>query len=141
MRNLIIFFTLLLPISSSFGEVPQTIEFRSFLYDFFQEPDFQINHISNPYTYASFSSDEEDADLVTVIKNLDNWKHLKGPEHYRCKKNCFDLMIYDNFDKKHIESGKRVLAFEGVENGINSTLYFELINNEWFMVKYESFNN
>jgi len=141
MKNRLLIIALLFSSSFSYGGSSQTIAFRHFLYDFFQDPEFQINHVANPYTYTTTSGDEVQSQLVSTPKNLDNWKHLEGPEHYRCNKNCYDLMIYDNFDKKHKESGERVLAFEGVKNGIYEMLYFKLTGSEWFLVKYESFSN
>ena len=141
MKNFLLAFILFSP-SQVFGnELPQTIDFRHFLYEFFNDSEFQIKHVKDPYLYIYYSSDEMDAGLLKENRNLSTWEHLIGPEHYRCKQNCFDLVIYDNFDNRHKESGERTLAFEGVENGINEVLYFELIDSEWYLVKYESLSN
>jgi len=50
-------------------------------------------------------------------------------------------MVYDDFSKTQKASGERVLAFEGVGNGINSSLYFRLIHGRWILIKAEFFDN
>lgn len=50
-------------------------------------------------------------------------------------------MIYDNFGKRQRASGERVLTFEGISNGINSSMYFRLIDGKWHLVKIEDFDN
>ena len=132
---------LLSPFHTFGGSLTQTIDFRHFLYKFFNDAEYQVRHVSFPYTYVHYSSDEEDAELVTEKRQMNEWQHLKGPDHYRCKRNCFDLVIYDSFRSKHKESGERVLSFEGVENGINEVLYFKLIESEWYLVKHDSLSN
>jgi len=123
------------------GSIPQTIDFRIFLYKFFNDSKYQSEHIKFPYQYVHFSSDEEDANLVTDYREKIDWTYMEGPDQYRCKQNCFDLVIYDNFQQKHKKSGERVLVFKGVENGINEALYFKYIDSEWYLVKYESLSN
>lgn len=60
--------------------------------------------------------------------------------YYQCQTDCYDLIIYDNFEKTQRESSERVLSFEGVNNGINSSLYFKRFNGQWYLVKYEEFD-
>ena len=50
-------------------------------------------------------------------------------------------MIYDNFRKSQSESGERILAFEGISNGINSSMYFRFTDGKWYLVKIEDFDN
>ena len=71
----------------------------------------------------------------------DDWSFYEGPADFQCDQNCYDIMVYDGFDKRQRDSGQRVLAFEGVSNGINSSMYFRLIDGKWWLVKIEDFNN
>lgn len=123
--------------------ITQTVEFRHFVRDFFKIEEHQKNHVQFPLEVVYYSYDEDESDFVLTsryIKNED-WKHYKGPDYYQCDTSCFDLVIYDNFEKKHKENNERVLSIEGVSNGINSSLYFKKIDGQWYLVKHEQFDN
>jgi len=117
----------------------QTMDFRVFIRDFFEYQEYQVKHIKFPLEFIYYEYDDPELDFVLKTKFLtkESWEHLPGPAYYQCQTSCFDILIYDNFERQHKETGKRVLSFEGAENGINSALYFELIDGEWFLVKYE----
>jgi hypothetical protein len=89
-------------------------DFRAFLWRFFNDPAFQISRVEFPLTVVSV---EDDPVKVLVVKekklSKSEWKHLPGPEHFRCKTNCFDVVFYDNFDRKFRDTAERTVAFEG----------------------------
>lgn len=124
------------PFSNSGSYEPQN--FREFLYHFFNDKEFQLRHIEFPLNNQYI--DDEFIERKRLI-NKQEWTHLEGPPHYRCEVSCYDILIYDNFEKRMEESGERVLALEGVDNGINESLYFALKNKQWTLVKYEQFSN
>lgn len=130
--------------SSCIGKpnLEQTVEFRLFLRDFFKKQEFQKQHIQFPLEINYYSYDESVSDIAVLTKRIkeDEWEHYESPDHYRCEVDCFDLMIYDSFKKEHKETGERVLSFEGVENGINSSLYFKKIKGQWYLVRHEQFD-
>ena len=128
---------------ASKANIPQTVEFRHFIRDFFKHEAFQKSHIQFPLAvvYFSYNENESDSVLSTKFINKDEWRHYGGPRYYQCERNCFDLVIYDDFKKSHSESNERVLSFEGINNGINSSLYFRKINGRWYLVKHEQFDN
>lgn len=116
----------------------QTIDFRHFLRLFFSDEAFQISHVQFPVTLISLSGEEDDEPAITTSYIAeDQWRFLPGPDYYQCSVDCYDLVIYDNFDKVHRTTGERVLAFEGVNNGIHSALYFKWMNGRWTLVKFE----
>ena len=122
-------------------ENAQTSTFRVHLHRFFNDAEYQKSHISFPYTFIHPESEDEEAILISEEITSREWQFMKGPDNFCCSENCFDLIIYDSFEKKHEDSGERVLSFEGVENGIYELLYFKLINNEWYLIKHESLSN
>jgi len=113
-------------------------EFRHFLYEFFNNPEFQLEHISFPLTktYIDMSADPEPKE-VTLTINRKEWRHLSGDKHYTCKMSCYDIVLYDNFEREFKVNTERVLSFEGVENGINEAFYFKYEENHWMLVKWE----
>lgn len=119
----------------------QTTEFRHFVREFFKSEEFQINSVKFPLEKVYFEGNEINGKLVTKYIRREEWKHFPGPNYYRCQKGCYDLVIYDNFEKKNKKTNKRVLSLEGISNGIHSSLYFELINGAWYLVKYEELDN
>jgi hypothetical protein len=122
--------------------ISQTVEFRHFVRDFFKNESYQKKHVQFPLEIFYYSQDGEfDAVLTSKFIEESEWKHYKGPDFYRCETNCFDLVIYDSFNKTHEESNERVLSFEGVNNGINSSLFFKKIDDQWYLVKQEQFDN
>ncbi|AFV00778.1 DUF4348 domain-containing protein [Simiduia agarivorans] len=125
------------------SSITQTGEFRHFLWKFFNDPEFQKEHVLFPLEFVYYQHDENEFDAALATRYIDkeNWKTYTGPNHYRCETSCFDLVMYDNFERKHKDSNKRVLSFEGVHNGIFSSLYFERIESKWYLVKHEEFDN
>ena len=122
---------------STIGDQQQTVEFRIFIRGFFNDPTYQISHLRFPVEYVHYQTDEPDSVLITTYLKKKDWEYFKGPDIYRCKSNCYDIIIYDNYQRRLKGNNKRVLSFEGVDNGIDTALYFEFIDGEWFLVKYE----
>lgn len=117
----------------------QTVDFRVFVREFFSSEDFQADHIRFPL--ESVTLDYETSDFTSEFISKAEWNFAKGPAYFECEKSCYDIMIYDTFSKHQESSGKRVLAFEGAQNGINSSMYFQLVDGKWYLVKVEDFNN
>src|SRR4030065_1953664 len=111
-----------------------TEDFRAFLYRFFNNPEFQLERVKFPIQFTE-SPDSDTHTTKTVDRG--SWKHIAGPKHYQCKSNCFDIVIYDNFERKYTNDTKRLFSLEGVDNGINALLYFEAIEGKWYLVMSE----
>ena len=137
-RALLYLSLILISACSSTSGRSQTIEFRHFIRDFFGGEDFQAAHTQFPLEVVSWTGDSEVTS--TSVTRID-WEFYKGPAYFQCEKNCYDIVIYDDFAKSQSDSGERVLAFEGISNGINSSMYFRLTNGKWYLVKIEDFNN
>ena len=117
-------------------------DFRTFVWRFFNDPEFQISRVEFPIAVVTVEDDPVKV-LVAKEKKLlkSEWKHLPGPEHFRCKKSCYDIVFYDNFDRKFRDSSERIIAFEGVNNGINSALFFRHKDGKWMLVKWDDQSN
>ena len=119
------------------GNIRETTEFRSFIRDFFKSGAYQVAHVKFPVEFVHYKTDEPDSALVTTYVEKKDWEYFKGPDNYRCQSDCYDIIIYDNYQRKFKNNKKRVLSFEGVDNGIDTALYFEFINEQWYLIKYE----
>lgn len=119
--------------------VGQTSDFRHFIREFFSDEEFQVEHVQFPLSVLTYYGDS-DAEETSSVSRAE-WVPYKGPAFYHCQQNCYDIMVYDDFSKTQKSSGERVLAFEGVGNGINSSLYFRLIDGRWILIKAENFDN
>jgi len=116
----------------------QTMDFRDFVREFFRSEDFQASHIHFPLEVISWTGD---GGVSSTFVTENEWSFYEGPAYFQCNESCYDIMIYDDFDKRQRDSGERVLAFEGVSNGINSSVYFRLTDGNWYLIKIEDFNN
>lgn len=133
-RVVIWFFVIQLLTSCSLQTPKDNAEdFRSFLVDFSTKSDFQINRIVFPLEYVTLTEDL-DATQKSLIKRED-WKM----ENLFYGKACTEIypQVYDNFEMKLKESGERVLAWRGIENGIAVFYFFKLFDGKWFLVKKE----
>ena len=137
-----IFYILILVFSTIlvFAEPSQTTEFMRFARSFFKDAEYQKNHIQFPLEFRHYVEGKNGYEVEEIQIKIAGWKHLEGPNYYKCEINCYDIVIYDNFEKKYKHSNKRVLSFEGSGNGISSSLYFENIDGEWYLVRYEKFD-
>lgn len=71
-----------------------------------------------------------DRDDSSSIEKKD-W--LYSDHNYR--QNSFRTQVYDNFKMKMRNTGERVVHYEGIENGINYSMYFKLVGRKWYLVK------
>ena len=131
---------MLITYSANAFEITQTNSFRTFVRAFFLYPDYQLSHVKFPLLNIEREEHDPESPSITRYINKTEWKHLPGPAYYKCETDCYDIVIYDSFEKKHKESNERVLAFEGVENGIYISLYFKYIEGVWYLVKYEDYS-
>ena len=116
----------------------QTTDFRHFIRDFFRDEEFQLAHVDFPVTVLAWGGD---SDVQASSISRTEWVPYKAPAFCDCEQNCYDIMIYDSFPKTQRATDERVLAFEGISNGINSSLYFRLIGGRWMLVKVEEFDH
>ncbi len=122
------------------GEPPVEEGFRAFLRQFFTDPQFQLQRVRFPLEWRELVDNKDPRGEPFLgrdsRKTRGEWKHLAGPEYFRCKTSCYDLVTYDNFQRRSKASTERVVAFEGVDNGINIALYFRLIDGKWMLVRF-----
>ena len=116
-----------------------TEDFRQFLRLFFADPEFQRSRVRFPLpiTRVDFDGELYTGSTESSIALVD-WAHLPGPDWFRCETGCYDIVIYDSFsqDFRHA-SPERVVSFEGVGNGINTSLYFTFEGGKWILVKWD----
>lgn len=113
-------------------------DFPAFIREFFRNVEFQKERTRFPLPIFSLTDEWKEAN---VYVDKSNWTPLRGPKHFECAMDCFDTVVYDNFERRPLrETGQRVFSFVGVENGINESYYFELIKGRWFLVKRENFS-
>ncbi|MDN3650067.1 hypothetical protein QWZ13_14195 [Reinekea marina] len=132
-RSILVFFI------SGFALSDQTLDFRLFLYEFFGNEISQSEYVASEYTFEYY--DDKTQEYIEETRYSVDWEYLPGPNKFHCKTNCYDLIIYDNFQKTVENTGERVLSFEGVENGISLSLYFKLLDGKWVLQRYESISN
>ena len=139
MRNLAVCAAwLLLSACAATSGRDQTGDFRHFIREFFRDEEFQLAHVDFPVTVLTWTGE---SDVQTSSISRAEWVPLKGPAFYDCEQSCYDIMMYDGFSKTQDATGERVLAFEGISNGINSSLYFRLMGDRWMLVKVEDFDH
>ena len=114
----------------------QTEDFRTFLVEFSTNNDFQQSRIIFPLEYITLTEDLDNTQKKII--NRSDWKN----ENIFYGKGCNEIypQIFDNFTMKLRESGERVLAWRGIENGVAIFYYFKLIENKWFLVKKEDYS-
>jgi hypothetical protein len=114
--------------------------FQRFLRSFFTDTEFQRQRVSFPLEWQELVNNTNPAGEPFITrktrKTSVNWQHIKGPVFFDCKTDCYDLVTYDNFKSKDSNSSERVVAFEGVGNGIQRSLFFRRINGKWMLVRY-----
>jgi hypothetical protein len=104
-------------------------QFREFASSFFTDSTYQSLRISYPLLQVTLNMNTLEDDTVRV--NEGNWTFTD----FGYLSPSYAIQTYDNFQKSLRPSGERVISFEGIENGINLSLYFRLINHQWYLVK------
>ncbi len=133
--------------------------FHKFLSGFADSRTEQLKRVKFPL--ASVSLNEEDEEKTVMIQKQDwQFRDLSGYA------NCL-VYVYDTFepddavqakgvsteefmkllsqpgmqvDKSLKNNGKRRIHFKGIEHGVSYSLYFQLIGNEWYLVREEDFS-
>jgi hypothetical protein len=131
MKALIIVF-LLSVVPCSFAQ-PGKEDFRKFCGAFFSDTLFQMERIVFPLCTIQIDSDLVTIDTIVAAKS--SWRFRNFGFWGRPAAWSYHAQVYDNFSQTLRDTGERVVAFEGIENGIQITLFFRLINNRWFLVK------
>lgn len=114
--------------------------FQTFLRSFFTDPQFQQQRVRFPLEWQELVENKDPAGepfvMRTTRKTAGSWQHLKGHAYFDCRTSCYDLVTYDNFKRQESSSKERVLAFKGVDNGIQLAFYFRQIDGKWMLVRY-----
>ncbi len=123
--------------SLAFGQ-SKSEDFQGFVGRFFSDSTFQAVRIKYPLATLKYSHGFEQID--TSFTDAARWRFsnfgfwgAKGSDTYH-------VQIYDNFAQTLRDSAERVIAFEGLENGIHVSLFFRLLTGKWFLIKIEDFS-
>jgi hypothetical protein len=106
-------------------------EFRDFCGKFFSDSTVQRNRVKFPLKRIVYNQERDSFDTTQVPKN--KW----GFSDFGYWKNDYNVQLYDLFSKTLRDTGERVVSFEGVENGIDVSLYFKLLAGKWYLVLWE----
>jgi hypothetical protein len=110
-------------------------DFAGFCTRFFKDSTYQMAHIKFPLTKVFNNSEKERYDTTQLSQS--EWKYSDfGYFH-----NNYNTQVYDNFNKTFRDSKKRMLSFEGVENGIDVDLCFVLMGKEWILIRIEELSD
>ncbi|MGB5895897.1 MAG: DUF4348 domain-containing protein [Ignavibacteriaceae bacterium] len=103
-------------------------DFYQFILQFSNDSTFQINRIMFPLEVISISKNLTNIDTIKTEKEELRFLEIGIEEH------SYRIQFYDNFEEKLRDSDERVLAFEGIENGISESYLFKLFRGKWFLV-------
>jgi len=104
--------------------------FNEFVFKFLTDSTFQVHRIRFPLLTARLNL--ETLSLDTLVESRISWRFLGNPHPNENSR----MQIYDNFERVLRQTGERVVSFEGIENGIDSSLYFKLIKGKWYLVRF-----
>jgi len=104
-------------------------EFDNFLLKFCEDVEFQKARVKFPFIDLSISG-ESNKDTINAFIQKDKWQHLALilEEKYIIQK-------YDNFECKLRNTNERVLAYEGIDNGIGNYYFFKKFDGTWYLTK------
>jgi len=109
-------------------------DFNDFIYKFVLDSTYQLQRIKFPLEFRKWESDEFDSVETTWI-SAEKWNYDQLYLSMSARP-----QFYDNFEAKLRETDERVVAWEGVENGINIKYYFKRITGRWYLIKKEDFS-
>ena len=98
--------------------------FDDFLYKFMEDSLYQFDRIKFPLK----TDDVERPDKIFIEKK--DWKFTK-----LYSDNEYKVQTYDNFEAKLGDTDERVIAWEGVGNGIRIRLIFQRIDGLWYLIE------
>ncbi len=126
---------LLLLLSTPPAQRKSSEEFREFCAVFFSDSTFQKARVTFPL--LALTVNDSAARVDTVLMQADQW-HFSD---FGFLANNYNVQVYDNFKRLLRSSGERVVSFEGSENGIQFSLYFQLVEGKWYLVKWEDLSD
>jgi len=129
------FFLLLILLAQSVYSQKDREDFQSFCSNFFSDSTTQRERVKYPLKHVVYNQDQDSFDTTLVSKK--SWLF----SDFGFWTNNYNVKVYDSFAKKLRDSGERVLSFEGVENGINMSLYFKLVAGKWYLVLWEDLSD
>ena len=97
--------------------------FDQFLYSFMTDSEFQLNRIQFPLRYVHFKDGDPGNELITTLVSKNDWEH----DIYFLNETAIPV-VYDNHEKQKPTTDERMLVWEGVENGISVSSYFQRID-------------
>lgn len=135
--------------------------FHKFLSEFADSRTEQLKRVKFPLASVSLNEEDEYEEKTVMIQKQD-WK-------FRDLSGCANCLVYvsdifesndavqakgitcDEFvkllsqsniqvDKSLKNTGKRCIQFKGIDHGFSYSLFFELIGNEWYLVREEDFS-
>jgi hypothetical protein len=104
-------------------------DFRDFIHSYVADSVFQRQRTYYPLPWIRFNTDSNRYDTTYVAE--DEWTY--GDFGFYAPR--YAVQMYDNFERVLRPTGQRVVSFEGLENGINMSLYFKLTKGKWYLVK------
>ena len=114
----------------TFSNKPSQIEdFDDFFYKFRNDSIFQISRVQFPLRFEGLSDGYTKEEKSNINKQDWAYKQFFSSEEYYVE-------ISKSPDIKEKETGKRLLSFNGIENGIYVSYEFRLLNNKWFLIKW-----
>lgn len=102
-------------------------EFLTFLLEFSKDSIFQKQHIRFP-VLSYYADSDNDYDTAVDTLNKSKWKFIDLEDEIGT------LLVHDN---PMIESKHRTFMIRGIETGIYVNFYFQLVNEEWELIKLE----
>jgi hypothetical protein len=116
---------------NSIFKTDSVVDFETFLYRFSTDTIFTKKHIKFPLKYVFSDPDNDGAD-TTMFLNENNM-------HYY---NFFDkgkLIFYH--ENKSIDSKKIMINLRGIDNGLLSFYYFEIIDGRWKLIEENDYSD
>ena len=139
MLKLVLLILFLILPTNIFSNNEKSENFDYFIIDFFANQEFQKSRTLFPLEYTYYDPGAEvDNDIFTVYLSESDWIPMTDSSYIKSE---YFHKIYDNFDAKLRETGKRVFAYEGNQICLRIYLYFELREEKWFLIKKEDFSS
>ncbi len=104
-------------------------DFYAFYADFAGKPEFQQNHIENPFYFKTYDPDA--MQIIEGVLDVVQWDDFK-PELPT------DALICTNYATSLSPSGERILLFTDSSGGMSSTLSFKKKEQTWRLVGLEN---
>ncbi|MEZ4528831.1 MAG: hypothetical protein R2941_23210 [Desulfobacterales bacterium] len=135
--------------------------FHKFLSEFADSRTEQLKRVKFPLASVSLNEEDEYEEKTVMIQKQD-WQFRDLSGYANCLVSVSDTfepeggavtkgVSTDEFvrllsqseiqvDKSLKDTGKRRIHFKGIEHGVSYSLFFQLIANEWYLVREEDFS-